>query len=320
MAVSGLSRSASEQPRHERGILVPRTLWVLAAPHLLAPSGLTRTMDFSPTGTKWFEFKNRYAKTVEMSTLQSLIRAEYPRSAAYDPQWQVDNCMGPNPLWLLEDLLNDVPLQPGMRVLDLGCGRAMTSIFLAREYDVPVIAADYWVPAAENNARFADAGVSGKVQAIDAEAHSLPFQDAEFDAIISIDAYHYFGTDDLYIGYISRFLKPGGILAIAVHGSVTEARDIGGLPEPIRDLLGWEALSFHTAEWWRFHWDESRYVTVTSARSQPRGWEDWLLWCRVCAEHTSCADVRRGSLACIPGLERDRGAYLTFAMITAIRS
>jgi len=33
-------------------------------------------------------------------------------------------------------------LRPGMRVLDLGCGTALTSIFLAREYDVEVWATD----------------------------------------------------------------------------------------------------------------------------------------------------------------------------------
>ncbi|WAL63983.1 hypothetical protein ORV05_23700 [Amycolatopsis cynarae] len=26
-------------------------------------------------------------------------------------------------------------------------------------------------------------------------------------------------------------------------------------------------------------------MTVTSARPQPDGWQDWLLWARACAEH-----------------------------------
>ncbi|HLS41464.1 MAG TPA: hypothetical protein VK038_11955 [Ornithinicoccus sp.] len=41
--------------------------------------------------------------------------------------------MGPHPLWQLEDLLPDLALRPGDRVLDLGCGRGATSVFLARE-------------------------------------------------------------------------------------------------------------------------------------------------------------------------------------------
>ncbi len=34
-----------------------------------------------------------------------------------------------NPLWMTEWLYEALKLQPGMRVLDLGCGRALSSIF-----------------------------------------------------------------------------------------------------------------------------------------------------------------------------------------------
>jgi cyclopropane fatty-acyl-phospholipid synthase-like methyltransferase len=163
-----------------------------------------------------------------MPALEELRRPAYPRSAQYDLQWQVDLCMGPNPLWLLEDLLRDVDLRPGMRVLDLACGLGMSSIYLAREYDVQVVAADLWISAADNQRRFDEAELGHRIEAVDAEAHALPFDEAEFDAVISIGAYHYFGTDDLYIGYISQFLKPGGLLAIAGPGSLVESRELGG--------------------------------------------------------------------------------------------
>ena len=46
----------------------------------------------------------------------------------------------------------------------------------------------------------------------------LQYHRQGFDAIVSFDAYHYFGTDDLYLGYISKFLKPGGYLGIVIPG------------------------------------------------------------------------------------------------------
>ncbi|MCW2751334.1 MAG: SAM-dependent methyltransferase, partial [Aeromicrobium sp.] len=58
-----------------------------------------------------------------------LHHTRYHRSNGYDPRWVFDNQMGPNALWLVESLTEVLPLEPGMRVLDLGCGRAMTSIF-----------------------------------------------------------------------------------------------------------------------------------------------------------------------------------------------
>ena len=58
--------------------------------------------------------------------------------------WILDNQMGPNALWLSEFLTQTFDFKPGMRVLDLGCGKGMTSVFLAREFGVQVYAVDLW--------------------------------------------------------------------------------------------------------------------------------------------------------------------------------
>jgi cyclopropane fatty-acyl-phospholipid synthase-like methyltransferase len=86
-----------------------------------------------------------------------LIKPEFPRSAKYDPDWMMDNQMGPNALWLMEWLCEALELEPGLRVLDLGCGKAMTSIFLAREFGVRVYAADLWMSPDHNWRRAAEA-------------------------------------------------------------------------------------------------------------------------------------------------------------------
>ncbi len=86
--------------------------------------------------------------------------------------------MGPHALWLLEWLapaLGLDTLPPGARVLDLGCGRAMTSVFLAKEYGLQVTAADLWVKPDENAVRIAEAGVADRVLPLRVEAHDIPF-------------------------------------------------------------------------------------------------------------------------------------------------
>lgn len=219
--------------------------------------------------------------------------------------------MGPHPLWLLEDLARDLDLRPGMRVLDLGSGKGATSVFLAREYGVQVWAVDLWVSPEEAAATFEAQGVADQVTALQAEAHALLFAAGTFDAIVCIDAYEYFGTADGYLAYLTKFLKPGGQLGIATPAMKTEIRELGRIPAHIKQCVGWEAIAWHTAEWWRFQWAITELVDVTSARLQESGWQDWLLWAQVCAEHTGQPS------STIAMLTADQGEYLSFALVTA---
>ena len=129
------------------------------------------------------------------------VSERFPRASAYHPDWVMAGVSGgANALWLTEWLASAMDLRPGMRVLDLGCGRASSSIFLRREFGVQVWATDLWFSASENLQRIRDAGVDDGVFPIHADARSLPFAAGFFDAIVSIDSFFYYGTDDLYLG------------------------------------------------------------------------------------------------------------------------
>jgi cyclopropane fatty-acyl-phospholipid synthase-like methyltransferase len=191
----------------------------------------------------------------------------------------MENQMGPNALWLCEWLLDAISLKPGMRVLDLGCGRAMTSIFLAREYGVQVWAADLWITPDHNRRRAMDAGVADLVFPIRAEAHALPFAQDFFDAVVSIDAYHYFGTDVMYLAYLNRFIRPGGVVGIVVPGLMQEIEAVPfHLKSPQSNgKVFWEdeCWSFKTANWWETHWKRNQTVTDVRVETLANGWLHW---------------------------------------------
>ena len=167
-------------------------------------------------------------------------------------------------------------LRPGMRVLDLGCGLAASSIFLRREFGVEVWATDLWFSAAENLQRIRDAGVEDGVFPIHADARSLPFADEFFDAIVSIDSFVYFGTDDLYLNYLARFVKPGGQMGIAGAGLVQEVE--GRFPSTCATGGRRTVWCLHSAAWWRRHWERTGMVDVELADTMPDGWQRWLDW------------------------------------------
>ncbi|WP_084301980.1 SAM-dependent methyltransferase [Desulfonatronovibrio hydrogenovorans] len=203
----------------------------------------------------------------------------FPRSNKYDPQWVMDNQMGPNALWLMEWLARDLPLEPGCRILDLGCGRAMTSIFLAREFKARVWAADLWISPENNYKRVVESGVDDLVFPIRAEAHALPFAQGFFDGVVSVDAYQYFGTDVLYLSYLSRFVRPGGFVGIVVPGLTREMDTIPrhlAEPQPSGKIF-WEdaCRSFKTAEWWMRHWVDDPSVTEVRTDVLKDGWRHW---------------------------------------------
>lgn len=241
---------------------------------------------------------------------------EYPRANGYDPRWVIDNQMGPNALWLMEALTQVMPLAPGMKVLDLGCGRAITSIFLAKEFGVRVWATDLWIAAEDNQERIREAGVEDRVKAVHAEAHSLPYGLGSFDAVLSVDAYQYFGTDDLYIGHITSYLREGGRIGIVVPALF---RDFDGTPpQELAPHWRWEFCAFHSPSWWRQHWEKTSQVTVDLADAIPEGWRDWLRWEEIIEPYTEGflheAGKRNRAM-----LEADRGKNLGLARVTATK-
>ena len=244
--------------------------------------------------------------------MSEFLHPRFPLANRYDADWVRALDMGPNPLWLLEDLLTDVPLRPGMRVLDLGCGRGASSVFLAEQLDVEVWAVDLWIDADENARRLAELGLEGRVHAVHADARALPFDDGAFDAIVCIDAYEYFGTDVHVLPALLRVLAPGGRIGIATPSIRRELRELGGIPSHIRDVVGWEALAWPTAAAWRFLWEQTGLTEVV-ARDQEGAAADWLRWARF--TDSGSAD----SAAVIGMLEADAGELLTFALVSGTK-
>ncbi|MCR6030827.1 methyltransferase domain-containing protein [Nocardioides sp. zg-579] len=207
----------------------------------------------------------------------------YPLSATYDPAWLLGLDMGPHPLWQLEDLLKDLDVRPGARVLDLGCGKGATSVFLARELDVDVVAFDLWVEEDELRSNLEAHGVADRVTAVNGDVRDLPFDDDEFDVIVSIDAFEYFGTDVRILPSVLRVLKPAGALGMTTPALRTDPYE-SSPPTYVTDVIGWEAAGWHAPDWWETHWRLSGLVDNITARMQEQGREDWVRWSRALGE------------------------------------
>ena len=198
----------------------------------------------------------------------------------YRPYFTKDYLMGPNSLRILQELLERSPSLPAADglILDLGCGTGLTSFALCHETGAKVLANDLWISGEENAARFAAWGVGDRITPVQENADNLRFEKESFDAIVSIDSYHYFaGKEGYFQEKILPFLKKGGLALFGVPG-IQEAFDDKTL-ELLSPWLGEEAYMLRSPRQWRALLGESpdmEVLAVTELDCFEPAWQDWL--------------------------------------------
>ena len=188
--------------------------------------------------------------------------------------------MGPNSIYLLEELLTKYPVHMSRKqtVLDLGCGKGLTSLFLAREVGASVYANDLWVGVEDNLKQFIQWGIQDVVIPSREDANHLSFEPETFDGVFSVDAYHYFaGKKGFFEKNILPLVKKGGIVLISVPG--IKDRYEGRQKELLGPWLGEEAEMLRSPGWWRQLIGEvggAAAVDVWEMDSFHSAWESWL--------------------------------------------
>lgn len=188
--------------------------------------------------------------------------------------------MGPNPVKLQQELLQNHRIPAGATVLDLGSGQGVTSVFLAKEYGFRVFAADLWSDPTDNMHFFEQMGLTSRqIIPVHADANDLPFAHDFFDAVVSTDSYNYFGRDPEYLGQkLLPFVRPGGMIYIAVPGMKQDCHD--ALPREL--LLSWtpEQLDYlHDAAYWTRMMQQTPEAEIISVHQMTHNadvWADWL--------------------------------------------
>jgi arsenite methyltransferase len=97
------------------------------------------------------------------------------------------------------------------RVLDVGCGKGTTAVYLAQQYACSVTGIDLSVPMImSSRARAAEKGLAGKISFLLADGENLPFNDGSFDAVMCECALSLMPHQEQAAREIQRVLKPQG--------------------------------------------------------------------------------------------------------------
>lgn len=115
----------------------------------------------------------------------------------------------------LEFLVKNISLfnsKKNIKVLDLGCGGGNVAGFLKKKFPNWEI---YGIDISKKAIINANKNYKG-IKFLVSGAHSLPFEDNQFDLILSLDTLEHFENYQKVITEISRILKKGGIFYLAV--------------------------------------------------------------------------------------------------------
>ena len=136
---------------------------------------------------------------------------EYPVELAGVPDLAVESFAGvANPFSLGR-------LEPGERVLDLGCGAGTDSLVAAQMVapEGSVVGIDMTREMLDKARRAASVMGAGNVEFVESEAEQLPFGDASFDVAISNGVIDLIPDKDAVFSELYRVLAPGGRMQIA---------------------------------------------------------------------------------------------------------
>ena len=129
-------------------------------------------------------------------------------------------------------------LEPGERVLDVGCGAGLDSFVAARQVGPAgrVVGVDMTPEMLHKARRTAAALGLGNVEFHHGLAEALPVEDGWADAVISNGVINLCADKKAVLAEIWRVLKPGGVLQFA---DIANGRPLP--PEALRDVDLWTA-------------------------------------------------------------------------------
>ena len=200
--------------RHRLAVLAPALL-ARALPLVTRPS--TEALRQAPRVTDHNGEQNReaiafhYDLSNDFYALWLDQRMVYSCAYFESPETSLDEAQRAK----LDHICRKLRLQPGQRMLDIGCGWGALVIHAARHYGVEAVGvtlSDRQLELARR--RIADAGLTASVRVECCDYRDLPQREpAGFDRIASVGMFEHVGLKNLplYFDSVRQLLRPGGV-------------------------------------------------------------------------------------------------------------
>lgn len=210
------------------------------------------------------------------ASLRTVDRASYPELEGLSRE-EIWRDTGPGGLYLISVLGKALAVEPGGWVLDLGCGAAESSLYLAEVYGIRVVAVDLWRDPEKSTCKIEARGHRDTILPLRLDASKpLPFPEAFFDAILCVNSLNFYGTDLEVIDRLARYLKPGGVFCSGgeclseefTPEQLANPPAVYAFAEPV-----WEEdfLTLHSPDWWARQFGDSEELRLVSCQELEDG-------------------------------------------------
>ena len=187
---------------------------------------------------------------------------------------------GPNAIRQSEELASHFTITNDMRILDLGCGPGLSSLYLVQAYGAKVFATDLMMDPTENHERFQSLGIADNIIPMTLDAtQPLPFAKRYFDVIFSVGAYNVFADNEEMLPRLASYVKQGGHIAVSFPGLKAEFG--GNVPPEMQPF--WDvpevAKTVRGIEWWKNLWSRAAGIEILNISEQAChdiAWEEYL--------------------------------------------
>ena len=177
---------------------------------------------------------------------------------------------------LIDHLAGLASIQPGSRILDIGCGMGGSSIQLAKKYGCDVTGITLSpVQAAWARMSAWSKGISQQVRFNRMDAEQATFDDGVFDVLWSIECTEHLFDKAAFFRRAAHWLKPGGRLAICAWLAAEKPRS-NEAEELVKQVCeGFLCPSLGTASEYQTWFKDAGLTNVAFQDLTPRVMQTW---------------------------------------------
>ncbi|MBP7901539.1 MAG: class I SAM-dependent methyltransferase [Spirochaetes bacterium] len=192
-----------------------------------------------------------------MKNFRIIDRSNYPELKDKTASELYGGFIGCGGMFLLSRIAERMNLKKGDIVLDLGCGKGRSSIFLAETYGVTVVALDFWNDINDLFIKAKEKNLADKIIPIRADiTENILFAETYFDAVFCMNSLFMFGDNKDFLKKLFSLIKPGGHFYLGSECFNKEPSWNDDVPEEYSFNWSWKVWEecyskYHSPGWWK---------------------------------------------------------------------